>query len=539
MSQSTLRRLAALTLAIPSLGCLHGRIPAQVADFRVRDHAVFVHTDGRAREVLAPAEAAARGTAVGRRLSHGDGARELSRLMAVIRESPHDTILIYVHGGRISYDRAFPRVATRGAAIDSAGYFPLFINWNGSVSSSLWWHLFRMRQGQDWGPVRGVLSSPFVATAALGRAVSRAPLTTMHQAADYCRTLGGLARGDVEGRVEQSRFCRVPGVDAARREQAAFERAQRMLAFAGTPVEPPTLNIGIGTHDVGYREGTMRVLAGAATIPSKLVLAPVADGFGAGAWGELRRRVNHLIHTRSELVPDGDVHSEYRPAEGYVHALMDSLQALMRAQAADTVPVERRRQRSVILAGHSMGTIVVDQILSHFPDLDVGRIIYLAPATTVAELEAGVVRFLERHPRTTYYHGMLHPYADAGEWQPGLLDLVPRGSLLEWVDDYLTTPDTPMDRVSGKWSNLVVATHIFTPAVRGRVVIKAFGVKDPADAWSPVLYEGISRHAGFSDPAFAFWDDRYWQLRPHRTRRGTIVAPTPPGLRNLGDVQFP
>jgi hypothetical protein len=112
-----------------------------------------------------------------------------------------------------------------------------------------------------------------------------------------------------------------------------------------------------------------------------------------------------------------------------------------------------------------------------------------------------------------------------------MLDLVPRGSLLEWVDDYLATPDAPLDRVAGKWSNLVPATHIFPPSIRGRVILKAFGVRDPFDRDDPVLYSALHEHAGFSHPGFAFWDDSRWRLRPYRTPKGYVRAPQPPGAR--------
>ena len=522
-------------LAIPPIAAfliLATSIAAQEArpDFRVIDHAIFVHADGRAREALEPDEIGHRGVVVGGGLSEQAGARQLSRLMDAVRASPHDTILIYVHGGRISYEKGYDRVAQRGAAIDSAGYYPIFINWNSSGGSSLWWHLFRIRQGQDWGPVRGTLSAPFMIAGSLGRAVSRLPMSVLHQTADYCRVLGGMRRGGTDGRIQGSRFCPIPGVDQARRAQADYEQAlvtgQQGLGSARSP-----LAVGIGTHDLGWTEGTVRITSAVATAAPKLLLGPVLDGFGPGAWSEMRRRVGTMVHSRRDFSSSASLDPDYHPPRGAAYALLDSLQAMSLAQGADSVPSERRRRRAFILAGHSMGTIVIDELLEHFPDLPVARIVYLAPATTVAELETGVVRFLQRHPSTLYYHGMLHPYADAGEWQPGMLDLVPRGSLLEWVDDYLATPDTPLDRVSGKWSNLVPATHIFPPSIRDRVVLKAFGVRDPFDRGDPVLYGRMHQHAGFSDPGFAFWDDARWQLRPYRTSTGYVHTPQPPGTR--------
>lgn len=510
-------------------GCLPLPRPATPpqATVDVARHALFVHPDGRARAVL-PRPTARR--VVGAPLDQANGERHLATLLQAVRESPHDTILLYVHGGRIPYTESAARTRIRGAILDSAGYHAIFVNWNSAGLSSLAWHLFRMRQGQDWGPWRGLLSAPFVFAGAVGRTVSRAPLTTLQQAADYCRTLGGVARGDLEGPLRDSRFCPVPGVDQVRREQAAYEHARRNGTADAAPRAEPTLAIGLGTHDHGWTVGTTRVLTGVTTLAPKLVLAPVADGFGAGALSEMRRRATSMIHAPDDVGNGREIRTSYQPPQGIVHALVDSLQALLQEyqQPLDDGPA---RTRTLILVGHSLGTLVLDQILEHFPRLEVARIIYLAPASTVTDLERGVVRYLERHPRTLYYHGMLHPYADAGEWQPGMLDLVPRGSLLEWMDDYLTSPDTPLDRVSGKWSNIVVATHVFSPSVRSRVVLKAFGVRDPFDADDPALHRGLHRHGGFSNPAFAFWDERSWRLRPHRTPDGRTLAPLPPGAR--------
>ena len=355
-------------------------------------------------------------------------------------------------------------------------------------------------------------------------------MSVLHQTADYCTVAGGLRRGGTEGTVRNSRFCRVPGVDQARRAQAEYEQAlaagEPTLGTARAP-----LAIGIGTHDLGWTDGTVRVASAVLTAPPKLLLGPVLDGFGPGSWSEMRRRVGAMVHSRRDFSSSASLDPDYHPPRGAAHALLDSLQEMSLAQKADSLPLDQRRTRVFILVGHSMGTIVIDELLEHFPDLPVARIVYLAAATTVAELESGVVRFLQRHPTTLYYHGMLHPYADAGEWQPGMFDLVPRGSLLEWVDDYLATPDTPLDRVSGKWANIVPATHIFPPSIRDRVVLKAFGVRDPFDRDDPVLYSRMHEHAGFSNPGFAFWDDASWQLRPYRTSKGYVRMPQPPGTR--------
>jgi hypothetical protein len=496
--------------------------------FPVNQNAIFVHPDGRVLESLPAETVRETRRPAGRRLNDEEGAAQLGALMQAVRESPHDTIIVLVHGGRVSLGKAYRGTEARAPAMLAAGYHPIFVNWNSSASSTLFSHLFRVRQGQDWGVVAGALSSPFVVLAGAGRAVSRAPLNVLHLALDHCAVLGGIRRGTLESAERGSRVCRIPGVDDFRRHQADFEARLDDTTAATTAVDD-SLALGIGTYDLGTGRRWLRLGSAVVTAVPQLVTGPLIDGFGSGAFYEMRRRARSMIRSRGEYAPTAGTATEYLPPSGAVYALMDSLRALVLAGTHDSVPPERRRRRSLILAGHSMGTIVLDRVLLHFPDLPVQRIYYLAAASTMHEIEGSVVPFLERNPGTLYYHGMLHPYADAGEWQPDFLDMVPRGSLLEWVDDYLTTPETPFDRVSGKWSNIVAARQIFTPAVRSRVVLKSFGVRDEFDARDPVLFRDLERHDGLSLPGFRFWDDASWQLRPWRTKDGKVVRPGPPG----------
>lgn len=108
-----------------SLGVAGGCAPVRVSNFRVIDHAIFVHPDGAVRESLEPAEIGRRGALVGARLTDSLAATQLSRLMDSVRTSPHDTILLYVHGGRLTYAKGYGRCRTghrrRGASRPDAG----------------------------------------------------------------------------------------------------------------------------------------------------------------------------------------------------------------------------------------------------------------------------------------------------------------------------------------------------------------------------------------------------------------------------------
>jgi hypothetical protein len=76
------------------------------------------------------------------------------------------------------------------------------------------------------------------------------------------------------------------------------------------------------------------------------------------------------------------------------------------------------------------------------------------------------------------------------------------------VDDFLGTPETPLDRTLGRWDNLVPAPDVIPRRLRGRVAIKAFSLERPGIAskspnWDP------QKHGDFSDSPF--WDPLFWQ----------------------------
>jgi hypothetical protein len=69
---------------------------------------------------------------------------------------------------------------------------------------------------------------------------------------------------------------------------------------------------------------------------------------------------------------------------------------------------------------------------------------------------------------------MLNPKAETGELQKKFLDLPPRGSLLVWIDDFLSNPVHEQDRTMGRWTNLFLK-----PA--GRAKTSAQQILDSSD----------------------------------------------------------
>jgi hypothetical protein len=121
-----------------------------------------------------------------------------------------------------------------------------------------------------------------------------------------------------------------------------------------------------------------------------------------------------------------------------------------------------------------MGAIIANDVIELYPDLPVRNLVYMGAACSVKQAQAAVVPFLAANPQTEFFNLTLHPVAEADEIEGW--DLPSRGSLLEWVDNWYTSPSHPVDRRLGKWVNAMESIHLFRD-VRERVFVKGFGVE--------------------------------------------------------------
>ena len=112
---------------------------------------------------------------------------------------------------------------------------------------------------------------------------------------------------------------------------------------------------------------------------------------------------------------------------------------------------------------------------------------------------------MQRHTTTNFYNLCLHPVNEVRERHAA--DLVPRGSLLVWIDDMYSNPHTPIDRTLGRWENVAPASYIIPREIRPRVHLKGFAcclTDAPADL--PQMHGDFSR--------LAYWDDDTWKPDP-------------------------
>jgi len=168
----------------------------------------------------------------------------------------------------------------------------------------------------------------------------------------------------------------------------------------------------------------------------------------------------------------------------------------------------------ITLIGHSMGAILLNDMIRMFNDLPYKNIVYMGAACSIRDLETSVIPYLQKDSTAQFYNLSLHPLAEKREINYG--DIPSRGSLLAWIDNFYASPQTHLDRTLGQWQNIIQATHIFPESVKGQVTLKAFGLRAFGLGKNPqrrqVLKDatnqtGPNAHAEFND--YEFWKPKF------------------------------
>jgi len=154
-----------------------------------------------------------------------------------------------------------------------------------------------------------------------------------------------------------------------------------------------------------------------------------------------------------------------------------------------------------------MGAIVTNRILSlRLQDEDAARVfdnlVLMASASSLQDFQANVLPYMVECPETKLYLLTLHDKAEVLESH--VLGLVPAGSLLVWIDNFLSNVRSHAEFRAGRFTPLLQSIHRIDRCLWDRVFIKSFGV-DSGDPEYPLM------HGDFNDGPF--WRESFWRPR--------------------------
>jgi hypothetical protein len=367
--------------------------------------------------------------------------RYVPRIIQGIDAQQKKKVIIFIHGGLNGLEDGRDRVeriigAGSGEGTVLHDYYPIFINWEASFVSSYVDHVARVRQGLDRPAVARITALPvFLEDGVVGAA-----------------------------RV-------IPDTAAL-----LFNKKERQATLIGKDVRE-----GCDLRSAGAKVWDRAW--GVPFLPLKpLTTGFILDAYGSEAWKMMIRHTELMFHReksrREQTVETNEVLEETIPEPRSLPAFLQVLGHHLRENGI-----------TLDLVAHSAGSIIANQALREVPELPVEHLVYMASAATLEDYESTVIGdgvhtgFLSRHPHTEVYHLMLHPEAELREFnlEYGAGLAIARGSLLVWLDDFLTDPKTLRERMAGRATNLAARLEAVPHALQDRIHVKMFdfGVPEP------------------------------------------------------------
>ena len=178
------------------------------------------------------------------------------------------------------------------------------------------------------------------------------------------------------------------------------------------------------------------------------------------------------------------------------------------------------------MLGHSMGAIVINELLEAFPRLPYENVVYMGGAASIRDTQQAIAPVLRAAPGCTHFFNLsLHPMNEARKSSSAGFAI--SGSLLVWIDELFERPKTLLDRTIGQWRNVRMVKRVFQPELQSQMLFRVID----RDAGDPPRPDNPVDHGGFNDPGVPFWRPSFWgldqaQFPPPESCRGGMRVTT-------------
>lgn len=431
-------------------------------------------------------------------------------------------LAFYFNGGLISAAEARNTAAASWRQAEADGVYPIYMIWPTGGFASWWEDTTRVRNGRH-------LSSPNYVTSGfrilgdLLTGIGRTPDAWIGSFQEFAASGFGLGSPELMLRPTDEEMRILNGTVTAERNLVFSDDVDERAGSAG----PTTL-----------AEGPLGYVHFAATSPFRALSTPLVVGFGQAMWENMGRRTRTSIHQASEFPPTEldpgqrarwmrDLQRFPRGTGGfarYFHWLesciagqptigasaecpLDDLPEKLAMSPGEAHPKELLADARIDMIGHSMGTIVVNELLEAFPRLPYENIVFMGGAATIRDSVDALAPVLRLGGGCTRFFNLsLHPMNEARESSSG--GFAVSGSMLVWIDEMFERPKTLPDRTIGQWRNVRMVKPALPRDLQRLMLFKVFDrhAGDPPEASNPLS------HGAFNDEGVRFWRPQFWGL---------------------------
>ncbi|MFT5276150.1 MAG: hypothetical protein ACI9J2_002694 [Saprospiraceae bacterium] len=295
-----------------------------------------------------------------------------------IKQSGKKDILLFIHGGLNTDKKTISRVIKLYQSVLDSGKYPIFINWRSGPISTYSSHLMRVREG---------------------RVSSTAPFTSpIYLATDLANAIINAPKAwSVQGRHLYKATLGLPD------RRLAFFNSQNDVQLIGGGQKPKL-------------QKAASMAAWALASPVKVFTTPFTNTMGKPAWDIMLRRVKTQFRKPAEFRIDQSPYcldqeirklraaagdndqSSCSPGTGALSVFLDWL-----------IKQQQENGYHVTAIGHSMGTIVLNEMLMARPEFEVDEIVYMGAAVKTRDAIVGISPYLQKNPGARFYNLMLHP----------------------------------------------------------------------------------------------------------------------------------
>ncbi len=414
-------------------------------------------------------------------------------------------LLMFIHGGLNAYsatDNRMKKVADimEGRFIQEDGqsknidwHYPIFVSWPSNFLGTYTDHVVNIREGRETNFLGAILSAPFVLVEDLIRTVAEFPSTVYFQAHnDKERWCSGLA------------LCPMSSIwtEASDKYGSVFgyKEGISISQYYQDQKGNITANRSIYCSNAWTKTTSAYVLA---TAPFRYVVGSIYNGtLASNSWDMMKRRAMNIAHPAGIFDENARTDGQY----GDIGILLEKIALLEKKYGHLNV--------NFTLVGHSMGTIVLNNLLSRYQRYVeetnwLSNIVYMAAAANIEDTLAIIPNVLRNNKNNiNFYNLTLNRVSEVAEINLAGL-LAGSGSLLTSIDKYHDEPEHYLRRTIGSEVNIQSSLDVLVHAFDGMddaVTLKAF---------NSTYDSSPQKHGDFGDEKF--WEKRFWEIPTFET----------------------